>query len=234
MSAMHLNAKGSSYLAEREEFVASAKMRMTDAVINPMDGAMYFTVGGRGGESALYRVTYIGKEDTSPAQKGSPFADDRSLRANLESHHVTAKGTIDKVWKHLGHEDRHIRWAARVALEHQPVVQWQDRALTEKSPQASLTALCALARHGESTIQGKLLSALEKLTLGSLSKSQQLELLRVYQLTFIRMGEPDQKAVEKLAKNLDIYYPSPHSELNRELVTLLVYLKSPNVVAGRF
>tara|TARA_B100001057_G_scaffold161050_1_gene161658 strand:+ start:5633 stop:8545 length:2913 start_codon:yes stop_codon:yes gene_type:complete len=230
MSAMHLKPKGSSYLAEREEFVASAKLRMTDAVINPMDGAMYFTVGGRGGQSALYRVTYTGKEDTAPALEGSAFSDERSLRTTIESHHVAGKGTIDKVWKHLGHEDRHIRWAARVALEHQPVEQWQDRTLKERSPQASLTALCALARHGESTIQGKLLTALEKLNLGSLTKSQQLELLRVYQLTFIRMGKPDQKVAEKLAKNLDIHYPSPHSELNRELVTLLVFLKSPNVV----
>ena len=130
MSAMHLNAKGSSYLAEREEFVASAKLRMTDAVINPMDGAMYFTVGGRGGQSALYRVAYTGKENTSPAQKDSVFDDDRGLRATLESHHVAGKGTVDKVWKHLAHEDRHIRWAARVALEHQPVEQWEE--LTNK------------------------------------------------------------------------------------------------------
>ena len=230
MSAMHLKANGSSYLAEREEFVASSKLRMTDAVINPSDGAMYFTVGGRGGQSALYRVTYTGKEDTYPAQKDSSFHKERSLRATLESHHVAGKETVEKIWKYLGHEDRHIRWAARVALEHQSVEQWEDRALKERSPQASLTALCALARHGDSSIQGKLISALEKQHLGNLSKSQQLELLRVYQLTFIRMGEPDQKSAAKLAKNLDAFYPSPHSELNRELVTLLVYLKSPNVI----
>ena len=230
MSAMHLDARGSSFVAEREEFVASAKLRMTDAVINPMDGAMYFTVGGRGGQSALYRVSYIGTEDTSPVRAGSPFDAERNLRAKLESYHIATEGALDKIWKHLGHEDRHIRWAARVALEHQPVEHWQDRALIENSPQISLTALCALARHGNPTIQGKLLNALRKLNLVSLSKSQQLELLRIYQLTFIRLGKPDSKTAEKLAKELDIFYPSAHSELNRELVTLLVYLKSPNVI----
>ena len=50
MSAMFLTPSGASYTAEREEFVASSQMRMTDAVINPYDGAMYFTVGGRGGQ----------------------------------------------------------------------------------------------------------------------------------------------------------------------------------------
>ena len=230
MSAMHLKPKGSSYLAEREEFVASAKLRMTDAVINPMDGAMYFTVGGRGGQSALYRVTYEGKEDTSPVKEGSAYQKDRKLRASLEARHSPGNGTVDEAWKHLGHDDRHIRWAARIALEHQPSEQWAERALKEKSPQSALTALCALARHGSSPIQEKLLKALGKLDLGSLTKSQQLELLRIYQLTFIRLGEPEEKVAIALAKKLDPFYPSPHSELNRELVTLLVYLKSPNVI----
>ena len=30
------------------------------------DGAIYFAVGGRGGQSELYRVTYTGNEATDP------------------------------------------------------------------------------------------------------------------------------------------------------------------------
>ncbi len=41
---------------------------MTDVVINPKDGAMYLAVGGRGAQSALYRVTYAGGEVDAPSQ----------------------------------------------------------------------------------------------------------------------------------------------------------------------
>ena len=39
---------------------------VTDAVIRPQDGAMYVTIGGRGGQAALYRIRYEGKESTAP------------------------------------------------------------------------------------------------------------------------------------------------------------------------
>src|SRR5262249_18338439 len=70
--AVHLNPKGSSYSATYENFVAplglvgkGAKkpLNVTDVVIGA-DGAMYFTVGGRNTQAALYRVSYVGKEAT--------------------------------------------------------------------------------------------------------------------------------------------------------------------------
>ena len=230
MSAMHLKANGASYIAEREEFVASSRLRMTDGVINPKDGAMYFTVGGRGGQSALFRVTYTGKESTEPVKSQSPDTEARKLRQELEALHQPKAGAVVKAWKYLGSEDRHIRWAARVAIEHQPVAQWQDEALAEEAPQASLTALCALARHGDKPLQPKLLAALNRLDWAKLSIPQQAELLRVYQLAFIRMGHPSEKDAAAVEKKLDILYPAPVAALNLELCTLLVYLESPNVV----
>ena len=232
MSAMHVTADGASYTAEREEFVASSQLRMTDAAINPKDGAMYFTVGGRGGQSALYRVTYTGKDSTEPVKAQSPHADVRALRHELESLHQHQAGAAAKAWKHLGHADRHIRWAARVAVEHQPVTEWQDEALAEKDPQASLTALCALARHGDKSLQGKLIEALGRLDWAKLDLGQKAELLRVYQLAFIRMGEPGEAIAAAVEKKLDAVYPAPVPALNYELCTLLVYLESPNV-AGK-
>jgi len=228
MSAMHLKAKGSSYTAEREEFVASSKLRMTDAAINCIDGSMYFTVGGRGGQSALYRVTYTGEESTQSVKAQSPHADVRNLRHELETSHQLKAGVVVKAWKHLGHADRHIRWAARVAIEHQPVAEWQDKALAEQDPQASLTALCALARHGDKALQSKLLAALNRLDWTKLSIPQQAELVRVYQLAFVRMGQPSEKDAAAVEKKLDILYPAPVAALNLELCTLLVYLESPN------
>jgi hypothetical protein len=47
MWAIHLQPKGGSYIAEKEEFVFGKPLPLTDVVIHPQDGAMYFAVGGR-------------------------------------------------------------------------------------------------------------------------------------------------------------------------------------------
>ena len=235
MSAMFLTPSGASYTAKREEFVASSQMRMTDAVINPHDGAMYYTVGGRGGQSALHRVTYIGKESTKPVKGESTQAADRKLRHTLEAlHKPKTAGAVAKAWKYLGHNDRHIRWAARIAIELQPTSEWQVKALNEKDAQTSLTALCALARQGDASsasLQGKLIEALNRLNWAELKPTQQAELLRVYQLAFIRMGKPSETIASSVEKKLDPIYPAPLASLNRELCTLLVYLESPNATS---
>ena len=62
--AVHLKPDGSSYTATKEEFVTGAPLPITDAIIHPGDGAMYFTIGGRRVQSGLYRVTYVGDEST--------------------------------------------------------------------------------------------------------------------------------------------------------------------------
>lgn len=80
--SIHMHAKGSSYTAQNdvppyhltgplksddvEEFVRGKGMPVT-ALQFGKDGAMYFTVGGRGTQAALYRVSYVG----DPANSGS-------------------------------------------------------------------------------------------------------------------------------------------------------------------
>ena len=54
--AVHLKPEGSSYTATREEFLSGAPLPLTDAIIHPQDGAMYFAIGGRKVQSGLYRV----------------------------------------------------------------------------------------------------------------------------------------------------------------------------------
>ncbi|MCH8922540.1 MAG: heme-binding protein, partial [Planctomycetes bacterium] len=86
------------------------------------------------------------------------------------------------------------------------------------------------ARQGDKELQGTVLAALAGLDYAKLSRSQQLDLLRTYQLVFIRMGKPDQETADALAKRLDPHYPAASDGLNRELVTLLAYLNSPTVI----
>jgi putative heme-binding domain-containing protein len=232
--AVHLEPDGSSYKATKKEFLSRTPLPLTDAAIGP-DGALYFTIGGRGTQSELFRVTYTGSESTIPVDPRDPRnGEQRSLRHKLETyHHPTADQAtaIDFIYPHLGHGDRFIRYAARIALEHQKPNLWQNRVLGEKDAETLITGAVAFARQGDKKMQTQLLAALDRLDFDKLTEMQQLELLRVYQLIFIRMGEPDASTASRLAKKLDSHYPAKTDPLNRELVTLLVYLKSPTVIA---
>jgi putative heme-binding domain-containing protein len=232
--AVHLEPDGSSYKAVKEEFLSRTPLPLTDAVIGP-DGALYFAIGGRGTQSELFRVTYVGKEPTDPVDTHDPRnAEQRALRRQLEAYHEATAHQTDAVafiYPHLGHDDRFIRYAARVALEHQKPNLWQERLLDEKNPETLLTGAVAFARQGDKKLQGQLLAALDRLDYDKLTEMQKLELLRDYQLVFIRMGEPDTNTAARLAKKLDALYPAKTDPLNRELVQLLVYLKSPTILA---
>ena len=72
--------KGSTYTGELEEFVAGTPLALTDVVVNPKDGAMYFAVGGRNTQSGLYRVTYDGAEPTGRGRAGRGAGDVRGPR----------------------------------------------------------------------------------------------------------------------------------------------------------
>jgi putative heme-binding domain-containing protein len=227
--ACHLTPEGSSYRADVEEFVSGTPLPVTDAVIGK-DGAFYFVVGGRGTPSALYRVTYTGDESTAPASGGDAGASARALRRSLEAFHGRQDpAAVETLWPHLGSGDRFLRYAARVALESQPVDAWKARALKETRPQALVSAMVALARQGPKAVQPDLLEALSRLDLKALPVPLLLEALRAYELAFIRLGEP--AAPAPLAARFAALYPHEDEDVNGELVQLLVYLKDPAVVA---
>src|SRR4030095_10810383 len=128
--AVHLTPSGASYTGEAEDFVSGQPLAVTDVVINPKDGAMYFAVGGRNTQSALYRVTYTGSESTAESKSDSRFAENRALRHKLESFHGRKDAkAVEAVWSYLGDRDRALRYAARIALEWQDAAQWRERAL---------------------------------------------------------------------------------------------------------
>ena len=87
LRAVHLKPEGASYTAEVEEFVSGQPLPVTDVVINPSDGAMYLAVGGRGTQSALYRVTYTGGDVDSVSNADPEAQAQRELRRKLESYH---------------------------------------------------------------------------------------------------------------------------------------------------
>lgn len=235
MYAIHITPMGSSYKAVKEEFVSRTPLPLTDVVAGK-DGALYFSIGGRGAQSELFRVTYVGKESTAPAElNDKEGAKEREFRRKLEAFHNPSKVNAEQlkfILENLGHEDRFIRYAARVALEHQDPKTWQDKVLSEKNPEALIQGIVAFARQADKSLQPAGLDALGKLEFSSLSENQKLEIVRAYQLLFIRMGEPAKEVASKLAAKLDPFFPSNDERLNRDLADLLVYLKSATI-AGK-
>ena len=147
--AVNLEAKGASYAGVKEDFISGAPLPVTDAFIHPQDGAMYFAIGGRRVQSGLYRVTYAGKEDTTLVNPDKTLTDAAKLRHELEAFHGKADAkAIEAAWTQLSSTDRHLRWAARTAIEHQPIDTWKAKALAESDPAKQVEALLALARVG--------------------------------------------------------------------------------------
>ncbi|MEM7601751.1 MAG: heme-binding protein, partial [Verrucomicrobiota bacterium] len=218
--AVHMEPQGSSYKASFEEFMSAQPLPLTDLLVNPSDGAMYIAIGGRRVQSGIYRVTYVGDESTEPATDSSPN-ELHQLRTELESYHSANPEAIDQVWPSLGHSDRYIRFAARTAIEHQPVVQWQEMALNEEDPEASINAMIALARCGEVEVQEDLIAALNRVEMTSLNVRQKLDIVRAYSLAFTRLGEGSEATREALADKLIAMMPFTSASLNAEALQLV-------------
>jgi putative heme-binding domain-containing protein len=156
--AVHMSKSGVTYTAEQEDFVTGRPLNVTDGCIGP-DGAMWFTTGGRGTQSGLYRVVCASNRSDKSALSESRFNNSK----RFEQH------------------------AARLKLEDRPVAGWREKALQsgqmhellalarvgekadlepiidavmKSAPQPTLDALrvisVAISRHGEPSTQDKL------------------------------------------------------------------------------
>ena len=232
MYFIELAESGSSYTGKKEEFLSGVPLPLADGVIGP-DGAMYFVAGGRRVDSDLYRVYYTGTESTDPVTPTSSSDAQalRTLRHSLEAFHTGPDPkAVQSSWDHLGHADRHIRYAARIAIENQPLAQWESRVWSETRPVHLTQAAIALARTGEARIQNRLLDQLASVDIAALGESQQLDLIRAYGLICIHMGNPSPAKAVEMRRKLNPLFPASSAALNRELSQLLSYLQEPDVV----
>ena len=232
--AAHLDPSGSSYSGTFETFATAAPLPATDLVIHPQDGAMYLTVGGRKTQSGLYRIRYVGQESTAPVNGFEDTAEviaARDLRRRLEASHVPGAATdIDLALNSLGHTDRGIRSAARVALEHRPAAEWGGKVLTLREPHALINGAVALARIGGRDIgKSELTAKLAALDWEGLTQQQRLDLCRAYGLIFMRLGAPDNVDRERVLGQLNRHFPSRDPLVDRELAHVLIYLDAPEL-----
>lgn len=244
--AVHLAPSGSGYKAEAEEFITGTPLPLTDLCVNPKDGAMYFLIGGRKTKSGLYRVTYNAEDDPDRPRRGDGPADEmRKGRLALEAFHKpVGQEAVDAAFKELNNADRFIQFAARVALEHQDVKLWQDRALAEKDPERSIQTLLALARvsapcpehapnkkaTGDPALRAKMVANLTAIDFAKLSDAEKLDLLRTLQVIFNRFGKPaaDSEEWQAVNQKLGGRFPDANRYVNGEMVQILVALDAVN------
>lgn len=225
-----LEPDGASYKAEKEEFLSGIPLPLTDGMIGP-DGALYFLSGGRGLQSDLYRVYYTGKEDVTGELPALKLPEEHDLRVKLETYHrEVGQEAVDFAWPYLKHPDRFVRYAARIAVEHQPLNLWQARTLNETDPDILIEATIALVHHGAPSLRDQLIRGLLKIDVDKLSESRQLDLMRAYELVFSRMGTPAGSVRSEVLASLDPRYPASSTVLNRELSKLLIVLEAPQVI----
>ena len=189
--SIFMRPEGSTYVGEKVPFVSGAPLPVTDLVVNPVDGAFYFTIGGRRTQSGLYRVTYEGDEVTTPALPQTENAKERQIRRELEAmHYANSDGAVAKAWPYLNHEDRAIRFAARIAIEHQPVAEWKSKALGEQDIVARTYAIIALARSAERdpALMKQAVDALLQTPWSKMDEMQKVDLMRALALCFIRLA----------------------------------------------
>lgn len=234
MYAIHFTPDGASYRAEKEEFLARTPLPLTDVAVG-RDGALYFTIGGRGTQSELYRVTYEGDASVAAVDPSdTEGAEQRRLRRALEALHgepaTDVSAALRQIMPALGSDDRFLRYAARVALEAQPVGDWKERVSVQAPVWSRISAAIALAHRGEAADQTQALKWLDSIEWNELNASQQLGYVRALQLVWIRLGAPAEAVAAQWAERLEPHYPSDSPSLNRELCQLLVYLGSEPVV----
>jgi putative heme-binding domain-containing protein len=256
--ACHITRDGAGYKSVHEEFVAGTPLPLTDVIVNPVDGAMYFTIGGRRTQSGLYRVTYTGTESTA-IQKYVPPRDadfgPHAMRRAIDALHGNpnavpeAQKMIFDVLRQGPPVDRFLRYSARVALEFQDVKQWAEEALRETNPQAAILSLLALTRvsavcpdhantefnrgkpKADPALGVKILNALNAINFSSLTVDQRLELIRTYQVFFHRYGKPSEDGRAATIAKLDAVYPTGNRYVDGEMSQILVYLDSPTAAA---
>jgi putative heme-binding domain-containing protein len=224
---VELEEKGSSYEGTKKEFLSGTPLNITAMRFGP-DGQMYFLTGGRNTDSKLYRINYTGPKIKGMVRSLKANQGMRDLRHQLEKFHGSnedGQAAVEKAWPHLSHDDRNIRYAARMAIENQDVALWKGRALKETNPRAVIYSSIAMSRQGEASLK-KLLT----LDFSALKKEDQLAWLRAASLCFIRLGEAEEVHAKKVIGILDPHFPAKDDDLNSELCRMLSDLNAPSVV----
>lgn len=209
ITAVHLEPRGASYAGTTETFVSGKPLNVADLEFGP-DGALWFVTGGRGTQSGLYRVRWIGGAQPPPAAR--PFdaaSPELALRRALE------RGEADgeRARAALTHADRFVRWAARLRLEREGAA----AAAASAAPEA----LIARARLGAPIAAADLVRAWDAGARWTAVRAAMLAWIRSPERRDALRGGWTGFASERM--------PCGDPLLDRELAALLVAVEAPEL-----
>jgi len=217
--AVHLRPRGSTYMGSAEVFLRGQPLNVTDLGFGP-DGAMYFVTGGRKTKSALYRVSYTGREgiarqltqaESNRAKQAKVF---RKERKNAESYHRQSKFAFKGK-----HNEPRIRNAWRIALEH-------NQLSPPKEDTPNFENLTAQANINSATGKANV-TLLENWT--KFLPSEQLAYLDLIRRNMARHELPA-KTLTAIQSNLKPHFPNSSTEINLAIAPLLIGLNPARAV----
>ncbi len=249
--AAHLRPEGSAYTVEREEFLNGTPLPLTDVVINPVDGAMYFIIGGRKTKSGLYRVTYVGEpvkptdrppdrppfavtnagvSEAARGRRGSSWKRSTRRSANPPSmprgrNSITATGSCSS--RPASRSNTRIRSCGRIERSrrrNRRRLSWRCSRLTRVSAPCPQHAKADSPKSAPE-LRGKVLGKLNEIDLGKLTTEQKLDLARVYQVALNRLGPATADERKAILTKLCPAFPSGDSCLDGMVLEILVYLQ---------
>lgn len=217
---------GAGWRGHAEPFAGAAAFNVADMIFGP-DGALYGVTGGRGTRSTLFRIRAdvdSRPEMATPTTRLGHQA--RALKRQLEAGHLSPqKELLGIAWRHLGHRDPAISYAARVALEQLPVEIWRDLVVATPGS-ISRIGLLALARVGETVDRDPLLEKLCDLPPAE-NRRYLLEELRIATVAIARHGDPAGATRQRLLARFDPLFPATDLAVNRLCGDLLARLSAP-------
>ena len=213
-----LKANGASYEGRQETFISGRPLNVTDGCIGP-DGAMWFITGGRGTQSGLYRVTWVGIEGFDPPQipgyfpdrEDAPHRPARAQRKQLESlavSSVVSAKNMPLILQGIASDDPFIRHAACLCLEQVPAESWRKEALEETTGLPAMIQCLTLARAGVKAARDGILARLNSISFASLKPFEQLALIRVLAVTFVRLGGPSETERSGWLRQMEMKFPT--------------------------
>lgn len=159
------------------------------------------------------------------------------VRAGLNTEAKKVRALAERLFNLLDHPDRHVRYAARLAIMRVNKNHWQNRVLNDTvtaRKRGALEGLLGLVLTPHTTGEAKaILAALERHGQAELDHDSLLDYLRVAQLVLIRDNPREQnpKRFESLTNlvgpPLLARFPTPDLRANRELQVLLAYMQAP-------
>lgn len=241
--AVDLEADGASHVATAHPFLQGRPFNVTDFAFGP-DGEMYLTTGGRGSQSGLYRVRWVGS-GSSVAETSKEVAPAILRRRAMEESHRDASALDqEELFDGLGDADPAIRYAARVGVERALLAarDGEAGAFTETDDEVVEALLdlpadaggwesaLAIMRVGDRAEAIGGVGRIQEMADEDDSESGRRHLARVLGLLLTRHGplEPDVRT--QLIELIDPIYPTGIYDTDRVLVEVLVALDDPSVI----